>query len=147
MVSQSERNAIDAITNYLQTKTNSTGRWIIKVQIPTELAKLLSLRRQIDSVGGGQPPWEGDQEFLFLIKGPNGEQAVPIKAHVKLPEMVVAANRALNKGYVLKEEDLAWIPIPRGSQFGPEDCFADVDSLVGKQLRKIHGNSASHSPQ
>ena len=135
-LSVAERFASEAISNYLQTKTNSNGRWIIKVIIPTEYAGLLSQRAKILGVAGGQPPWEGDQEFQFLIKGPNGEQTIPIRTTIQLPEMVVSANRPLAKGYVLKEEDLDWIPFPPGSKFGAEDCFMTIDSLVGQQLRR-----------
>ena len=135
-VSQAERIAVAAIENYLQTKTVSTGRWDIKVQLPTEHAKILTQRRQILGIAGGQPPWEGKQNFTFLIKGPVGEQSIDVLATVKLPDMVVAANRPLAKGYVLKEADLTWIPMPRGLNYGPEDCFSQTDLLVGNQLRR-----------
>ena len=135
-VSQAERIAAAAIENYLQTKTASTGRWEIQVHMPTEHAKILTQRRQILGIAGGHPPWEGKQNFIFLIKGPVGEQSIDIPATVKLPEMVVAANRPLAKGYVLKDVDLTWIPMPRGLNYGPEDCFAQTDLLVGKQLRR-----------
>ena len=135
-VTQAERIAADAISNYLQSKTNSNGRWIIRAKIPTEHAKVLSMRRQILGVAGGQPPWDGEQEFIFLIQGPSGEQSLSIQATVKLPEMVVAANRPLAKGYILKEEDLVWIPMPRGLPFGPADCFSSIETLVGQQLRR-----------
>ncbi len=135
-VSQAERIAAAAIENYLQTKTASTGRWEIQVHMPSEHAKILTQRRQILGIAGGQPPWEGKQTFIFLIKGPVGEQSIDIPATVKLPEMVVAANRPLAKGYVLRDVDLTWIPMPRGLNYGPEDCFSQTDLLVGQQLRR-----------
>ena len=135
-VAQAERTAALAIQNYLQTKTSSTGNWNISVQVPTEHVNIIMQRAKILGIAGGQPPWEGRQEFTFLLKGPNGEQSVIIPATVKLPEMVVAATRPLAKGYVLREEDLVWIPMPRGLNYGPEDCFAQTDPLVGQQLRR-----------
>ena len=135
-LSVAERFASEAISNYLQAKTNSNGRWIIKVNVPSEYAGLLSQRAKILGVAGGQPPWEGDQEFQFLVKGQNGEQSISIRSKIQLPEMVVAANRPLAKGYVLKEEDLDWIPFPPGTKFGADDCFKTVESLVGQQLRR-----------
>lgn len=135
-LSVAERFASEAISNYLQTKTNSNGRWIIKVNVPSEYAGLLSQRAKILGVAGGQPPWEGDQEFQFLVKGPNGEQSISVRSMIQLPEMVVSANRPLAKGYVLKEEDLDWIPFPPGAKFGADDCFKTVESLVGQQLRR-----------
>lgn len=135
-VSVAERFASEAISNYIQTKTNSNGRWIIKLAIPTEYASLFSQRSKILGVAGGQPPWEGEQEFLFLVKGPMGELSIPIQAQVQLPEMVVSANRPLAKGYVLREEDLDWVPFPPSFKFGAEDCFKTIDSLVGQQLRR-----------
>ena len=135
-VSQAESIASQAIEGYLQTKTSSSGRWNITVQMPTEHAKLISQRFKILGVAGGQPPWEGQQEFQFLIKGPNGEETVTIPATVKLPDMVVAAKRPLSKGYVLREVDLDWIPMPRGLSYGPETCFTKPELAVGQQLRR-----------
>lgn len=135
-ITQAERVAASAIENYLQTKTASAGRWNISVHMPTEHAKMFAQRRQILGIAGGQPPWEGKQDFVFLIVGPVGEQSITIPATVKLPEMVVAANRPLSKGYVLRKEDLVWIPMPRGLNYSPEDCFSIPEMLVGQQLRR-----------
>ena len=135
-VTQAERIAVAAIESYLQTKTASTGRWEIKVHMPTEHAKIITQRFKILGVAGGQPPWEGRQDFIFLINGPMGEKSITIPATVKLPEMVVAAKKPLSKGYVLREEDLVWIPMPRGLNYGPEECFSQTDLLVGQQLRR-----------
>lgn len=136
MITQAERVVVAAIESYLQTKTASDGRWIIRAKVPTEYAKTLVQRRQITGIAGGTPPWDGDQEFVLLIRTPQGEQSVTIQANVRLPEMVVAANRPLAKGYIVREEDLVWLAIPRGAPFGPEDCFTDFQSVVGRQLRK-----------
>ncbi len=135
-VTQAERIAVAAIESYLQTKTASTGRWDIRVHMPTEHAKIITQRFKILGVAGGQPPWEGKQDFIFLINGPVGEQSITIPATVKLPEMVVAAKKPLSKGYVLREDDLVWIPMPRGLNYGPEECFSQTDLLVGQQLRR-----------
>ena len=135
-ITQAERTVASVIENYLQTKTASAGGWNIKVDIPSEHAKTLTQRRQILGIAGGQPPWDGKQDFNLLIKEPAGEQSITISATIKLPEMVVAANRPLSKGYVLKEEDLVWIPMPRGLTYGSEDCFSQTETLVGKQLRR-----------
>ena len=135
-ITQAERIAASAIENYLQTKTASSGRWNISVHMPTEHAKMFAQRRQILGIAGGQPPWEGKQDFVFLIMGPGGEQSITLPATIKLPEMVVAANRPLSKGYVLREEDLVWIPMPRGLNYSPEDCFSLPEMLAGQQLRR-----------
>ena len=135
-IAQAERTVASVVENYLQTKTASAGGWNIKVDIPSEYAKVLTQRRQILGIAGGQPPWDGKQDFTLLIKEPAGEQSIKISANIKLPEMVVAANRPLSKGYVLKDEDLLWIPMPRGLAYGSEDCFSQSELLVGKQLRR-----------
>lgn len=135
-VTIAERHVIEAISNYLQTKTNSNANWVIKAKVPSEHVNSFSLKQQIRGVAGGQPPWEGDQEFVVLIKDPHGERTVNVSANIQLPEMVVAATRQLAKGYVLKETDLAWIPMPRGLSYGPEECFEKIEMLIGKQLRR-----------
>jgi flagella basal body P-ring formation protein FlgA len=131
-----ERNVADLIARYLQTMTNSNGQWVVKPTIAPEHAKTLSIAQQIKSIAGGQPPWEGDQEFVMLVKGAMGEQTIPVRANIKLPDMVVAANRPLAKGYILKESDLVWIPMPRGLTYGPEECFATPDAIIGQQLKR-----------
>ena len=135
-ITQAERTVALVIENYLQTKTASAGGWNINVHIPSEHAKTLTQRRQILGIAGGQPPWDGKQDFNLLIKESAGEQSIAISATIRLPEMVVAANRPLSKSYVLKEEDLVWIPMPRGLTYGSEDCFSQTETLVGKQLRR-----------
>jgi len=135
IVTQAERVVAVLIENYLQTKTASSGRWIIQPIIPTEHAKILSQRARILGITGGQPPWDGQQQFDMLIKGVQGEQTISLRATIKLPDMVVAVNKPLAKGYVLREEDLVWIPMPRGLSYGSEDCHSEIVSVVGKQLR------------
>ena len=137
-LTQAERVAVSAIERYLQNKTNSDSQWNIRVTIPPEHAQTFLQRRQIIGVAGGQPPWEGEQDFEFLINAPApvGEYTIPVKAIVEMPEMVLAANRALSKGYVLKEADLVWIPIPKGSAFSKETCISEMEQAVGKQLRR-----------
>jgi flagella basal body P-ring formation protein FlgA len=136
MIAQAERIASTAIEKYLQTKTNSTIDYTIRPEISTELAPRLLQMRQIVGVDGGLPPWDGEQSFEFLIKGPTGEMVVPVKAIVELPELVVAAEKQLAKGRVLREEDLILIPMPRGSKESPEKCFTDVQELIGKELKR-----------
>ncbi len=135
-VTQAERIVVAAIENYLQTKTMSEGEWIVKAIVPPEHAATLLQRRQIVGISGGQPPWEGDQEFTLLINTPKGDQTISIQANVQLPDMVVAAARPLAKGYVLRESDLVWIPMPRGSTVSSEVCFSELGPAIGKQLRR-----------
>ena len=136
MIAQAERIASTAIEKYLQTKTNATIDYRIRPEISTELAPRLLQMRQIVGVDGGLPPWDGEQSFEFLIKGPTGEMVVPVKALIELPELVVAANKQLAKGRVIREDDLILIPMPRGSKETADRCFTEVQELIGKELKR-----------
>ncbi len=136
MIAQAERIASTAIEKYLQTKTNATIEYKIRPEISTEIAPRLLQTRQIVGVDGGLPPWDGEQSFEFLIKGPTGEMVVPIKAFIDLPELVVAANKQLSKGRIVREDDLILIPMPRGFKESADRCFTDFEELVGKELKR-----------
>jgi flagella basal body P-ring formation protein FlgA len=136
MIAQAERIASTAIEKYLQTKMNSTVDYTIRPEISTEIAPRLLQMRQIVGVDGGLPPWDGEQNFEFLVKGPTGEMVVPIKAIIELPELVVAASKQLAKGRVIREEDLILIPMPRGSKESADRCFTEVQDLIGKELKR-----------
>lgn len=136
MIAQAERIASTAIEKYLHTKTNSTIDYTIRPEISTELAPMLLQMRQIVGVDGGLPPWDGEQNFEFLIKGPTGEMVVPIRAIIDIPNLVVAASKQLAKGRVIREEDLLLIPMPRGSRESADKCFTEVQELIGMELKR-----------
>jgi flagella basal body P-ring formation protein FlgA len=136
MIAQAERIASTAIEKYLQTKMNSTVDYTIRPEISTEIAPRLLQMRQIVGVDGGLPPWDGEQHFEFLVRGPTGEMVVPIQAIIELPELVVAATKQLAKGRVVREEDLILIPMPRGSKESADRCFTEVQDLIGKELKR-----------
>ncbi|MFN7736148.1 MAG: flagellar basal body P-ring formation chaperone FlgA [Pirellula sp.] len=134
--SQAERMVVAAIESYLQLKTGGNGKWGITPHVPTEMAPLLLQRRQILGVSGGEPPWDGDQQFTLLVRTAQGETTVDIRATVRLPDMVVAAKGPLAKGRIVQESDLVWQALPPTSSISMDECFSDFENLVGKQLRR-----------
>jgi flagella basal body P-ring formation protein FlgA len=136
VMTQAERVVASAIEAYLQLKTGTDGKWGIRAQVPPQHAKELLQRTQIVSIAGGQPPWDGHHKFTLLVKTRTGEAAIDVEAEVRLPDMVVAAKGPLAKGRVLQESDLVWLALPQNSKITAGECFPEMESLIGKQLRR-----------
>jgi flagella basal body P-ring formation protein FlgA len=135
-ITQAERVASQALSEYLQVKANANTHWQIRPVITPENAPLIVQRRQIVGILGGQAPWDGEQHFEFLIKGPSSEYTLPISAHIRLPELVMASSKQLAKGHILTEDDLIPIPLPRDVKAGVDECYTSVDQLIGKELKR-----------
>ena len=123
-----------AIREYLNLRTGDRTDWRIDAVVPAQYAKLLQIRRNIASIGGGEEPWTGEQEFVLQVKNAGTLMSLPLKAVVELPPMVVIARQPIRRDQVLTAELLSYSPLPRtADQAG---YFEDIDELVGKQLRR-----------
>jgi len=136
VVNQAERVLSQAIANYLQTKADANVNWQVFPIVPPELAPQIVQRRQILGVTGGEAPWDGEQVFELLLKGPQGEYTVTVSATIELPELVLAASRQLAKGHIVREEDLIHVPMPRNLKLETEEYFTKLDDLIGKELKR-----------
>ncbi len=135
-LSQAERVVISAIQSYLQVKSGGAGKWGIQPKIPAQFAKDLMQRRQIISIAGGNPPWDGQQTFSLLIRTADGETVVDVPTEVRLPDLVVAAKGPLARDRVIQESDLVWLALPPASRISADECFTDLQAVIGKQLRR-----------
>ena len=136
IVTQAERVLAQAIANYLQTKADANVNWQVLPIVSPELAPHIIQRRQILGVTGGEAPWDGEQIFELLIKGPQGEYTITVPATIRLPELVLAASKQLAKGHILREEDLIHVPMPRNLKLESEEYFTQIDDLIGKELKR-----------
>ena len=133
---QSTRNAVQAIKEYLNLNNGERIEWQIKIQIPANALPLLSIRRNITSIGGGESPWIGQQEFVLQVK--KGEQLVniPVTATVAPPPTVIVAKRAIRRDELITEDMLTFASLnPRNAGLA-ENCFTQFEDCVGTQARR-----------
>jgi flagellar basal body P-ring formation protein FlgA len=123
-----------AIKEYLNLQSRSRTDWRIEVEIPLEHAKCLQSRSSIESIGGGEQPWTGEQTFLIRAKQKGKLVDITIAAEVSPPPMVVVATGPLRRDQVLTEEMLGYSPLPRNAD--EASYYTDISQLVGKQLRR-----------
>ncbi len=135
-VKQAEMLLSQAITEYVTLKSGDRVAWKISLSIPPQVVSLMQVKTNIVSIGGGQEPWEGPQDFVFEVKDRGALIAVPVKAVLQLPPMVVVTKRALRRDEVIRADDLAYNPIPQKGTAAPADYFTDIEKLVGKQVRR-----------
>ena len=135
-VKQAEMLIGQAITEYVTLKSGDRTAWRITLSVPPQFVSIMQVKTNIVSIGGGQEPWEGTQEFLFEVKDRGALVAVPIRAILELPPMIVISKRAMRREEVITAESLTYSPIPQRSSADPSDFFTDIQQLVGKQLRR-----------
>ena len=125
-----------ALAEYLELKTGERTDWLIATTVPANLANVIRIRRNIVGIGGGAPPWLGDQEFVLQVKDRDRIVNVPITAHVELPPMVVVARRPLRREEILTVELLELAPLPQRNGEDRAKFYGDIQALVGQQLKR-----------
>ena len=131
-----EKNLEQVLLTYLQQELGNTLHWKVKPLVPKEYTKLLTLRRNILGIAGGQPPYEGKQTFELLVQTNSGEQTLFIEAMIEPPDMVVATVEAMREGQVIVEKDIKIQPLTSRDRLKIEDCFIDPRKLIGMELKK-----------
>jgi flagella basal body P-ring formation protein FlgA len=125
-----------AIAEYLELKTGERTEWSIATTVPANWASVIRIRRNIIGVGGGSPPWLGEQQFVLQIKDRDRIVNVPIAAHIELPPMVVVARRPLRREELLTADLLELAPLQQRNGEDRSKYYADIEQLVGKQLKR-----------
>ncbi len=135
-VKQSEMLLSQAITEYIALKTGDRTAWRISMSVPPQCVPLMQVKTNIVSIGGGQEPWEGLQEFVFEVKDHGELVKVHIQATLQLPPMIVTSTRAMRRDEMITADALTYTPLPNKTGIDPALYFSDVNQLVGKQLRR-----------
>lgn len=131
-----EKLVAQAIAEFLELQTGERTDWRIAATVPAKLADVLRIRRNIVGIGGGHEPWLGEQEFVLQIKDRGRIVKVPIVAHIDLPPMVVVATRPLGREEIIKADMLELAPLPQRDGEDPAKFYADMEQLIGKQLKR-----------
>jgi len=135
-VKQAEMLIRQAITEYVTLQSGDRTAWRISLTIAPQFVAMMQVKSNIVSIGGGQAPWEGVQNFTFEVKDRGALISVPIQATLQLPPMVVTAVRAMRREEIITAEALTYSPLPIRSDADPSEFFDDMDKLIGKQLRR-----------
>lgn len=134
IVAAAKNNVQIALREYLNLKSRSKVDWRIELQVPPQQAKLLQSRRSIVSIAGGDEPWFGEQTFVLQIKQGNQLVNLEFDALVEVPPAIVVAVGPLRRDQLLTSEMLTYGDLPSGAD--ESQYFVDVNSIVGKQLRR-----------
>lgn len=129
-----ENNLATALKDYLNLKARSQIDWRIKTQVSAQQARMLQSRRSILSISGGEEPWTGEQEFNFQVRHNGQASHITVKAQIDTPPMIVVANGPLRRDQLITASMLSYAPLPRNVE--ESKYFVDINSLVGKQLRR-----------
>ncbi len=135
-VKQAEMLISQAITEYVTLKSGDRTAWRISLTVPPKYVSIMQVKTNIVSIGGGHEPWEGSQDFVFEVKDRGALVTVSINATLELPPMIVVSKRALRREEIITAEDLTYSPIPQRGAADPSHYFADIEKLVGKQMRR-----------
>ena len=131
-----QRNVEQVILNYLQTESGEQLAYKIEFKLPNQVIKALSLRTNIVGIKGGEFPFIEKQQFEILYASGEEKVTALVDAVVTLPPTVWAAVGPLPKGRILAAEDLKEAVLPPKSTILFEDCFVDLSSVIGKELKK-----------
>ena len=135
-VTQAEDLVSLAIAEYITFRSGEDVDWNIQVQIPAQYVPKLQSRRNIVSIGGGQEPGEGEQEFVIQVRDGKLTTNLKVKASLALPPMVVTAARPLRRDEVITADALKMAPVPKNRFQQDTNYFSSFDQLIGKQLRR-----------
>jgi flagella basal body P-ring formation protein FlgA len=136
LISLAARNIASVIQGYLKAKSIDATSWTIKPTVSDDFVKILSQKRSIQGVTGGVEPWTGEQVFELLVTTPQGEQSIQVSATINTPKVVCGATGPLAKGRVIGEADLKSVRLTPTMKASPDECFAETDGLIGKELRR-----------
>lgn len=133
---QAESLVGQAISEYLAFKSGQPTDFQIQVMVPDQWIAKLQYKRNIVSIGGGQEPWYGPQQFALNIKDGDRQTIIQVKADVQLPPMVVAARRPLRRGEILSADALTYRSLTKQNRRPDTEYFNDMDAVIGKQVRR-----------
>lgn len=133
---QARNHVVQAISEYINLKDGKRTDWLIDVELPTNAVPLLNLRRNIISIGGGEAPWIGEQQFALQVKQAGYVTTVPIFATLEAPPNIVIAKRPIRRGAVITADMLTYAALDSKNTQRFENCFTDVEECVGMQARR-----------
>lgn len=122
-----------AIADHLARQSGQVGAWVIEPQLTGECMRLLAASGGRVEASGGAAPWTGLQQFVLVVSTDGGAAPVAIEARVSRQSAVVVAVRALRRGEVVHEGDLAE---SAGGAGGSAEVFTSIEEVVGRETTR-----------
>lgn len=131
-MAQAESLVKQAITEYIALKSGQRTAWQVKLSLPVDLVPLLQVKTNIVTISGGNPPWNGEQEFELQIKDRGGLVPRKLQAVLDLPPMVVVSKGQIGREAILNQSMLELAPL-RANAGDADGYFTDLEEVIGKQ--------------
>ena len=135
VVRRAERLLREAIVEYLAHQVSQDEPWSVEVRLDERRAEAISAAGDKISVGGGQAPWTGQQQFEVTVDSPKGRAQFGVSAAVALPPAVAVSLRSLPRGAVIQPGDVG---LQRSRTLGEKesDVFLSIDELLGSETTR-----------
>jgi flagella basal body P-ring formation protein FlgA len=128
---RAKRTVVDAIVQHLRSEAGANEDWQVAVELDeNQVAPIVAARESIQASGGTQP-WTGRQTFTLEFPSPEGESRVEVSAEVSLPPAVVVALHMVQKGSILRADDVQLERLHRGTVV--RALYQSLDDVVGKE--------------
>jgi flagella basal body P-ring formation protein FlgA len=106
---RAKERAEQAILRHLRT-TAPNAPWQVSAELDSRGVEVLASPLRSLTVEGGREPWAGKQQFVVATANSQGATRVPVQANVSLPDAIVVAARAIQRGQVIGERDVQMAP-------------------------------------
>jgi flagellar basal body P-ring formation protein FlgA len=125
------------LTDYLNQSAGKSAAWKLKFDVPTRYLDQMAAATSPCKCAGGSAPWIGKQRFVVSFKTAKGDVEVGVPTEVSLPQPVVVATRAIERGAIVTAADLEVrqtdnLPSTNARHLS----FDSTDKLVGMEATK-----------
>lgn len=125
-----------AIGRFVRQQAPEVGTLQIRLRLtPDQSSQLLTSVNSRLQIAGGRAPWIGQQEFAVrTIDNRGNDRQFSFRCLVNPLPQVPVARFNINKGQVLKEEDLVWQQIEKPADL--EGAITQPQGLIGQETRR-----------
>lgn len=124
----------DALVKYLQQNTRSHDTWDLDFQLTEEQARAVLRTPTQFTIRGGRSPLAGQQQFELLLSAAEGQVSTPLVVQISRPPVVAVALHSLNRGTVVRPEDVQLASAVSAGEQG--EVFRSLDEVVGRETTR-----------
>jgi flagella basal body P-ring formation protein FlgA len=108
-------------------------RWTVEAALTEAQSRAVADPMRAISISGGHAPWTGAQQFQVTVQSPQGPVSFPLEARVSLPNAVVVACHALQRGTVLRPDD---VELRRDASGEVVTAIHSIEEVVGRETTR-----------